>query len=85
MFCLTGRFTFNTLNTSIQTSDGRRYEYDFDAYTEEMRRQPNLPTVNTGEVLRVTVGYVIPAGSTVTKFFFEHPNWRYPDFSFFTD
>ena len=73
------------MNTSIQTSDGRRYEYDFDAYTEEMRRQPSLPTLNTGDVLRLTEGYVIPAGSTVIKFFFEHPDRQYPDFSFFTD
>ena len=78
-------FTFNILDTEIQTSDGRRYTYDFDAYTEEMHRQPMLPRINTGDTHRETIGYLIPAGSTVTKFFYDHPSYYLSDFSFFID
>ncbi len=76
------QFNYNSLDTSLQTSDGRRWEYDSDAYTTEMRRQTSLPEINTGDILRVTEGYIIPSGSKPVKFFYEHPSYGVSDFSF---
>ena len=78
-------FTYNPLDTSIQTYDGMRYTYDSDAYTEEMSSQVWLPSIYHGGVLRRSEGYMIPTGSRVSKFFYEHPDRDYPDFIFYVD
>lgn len=75
-------FIYSPSRTSIQTDDGGRWDYDFGAYNEEMHRQAFLPEINTGDLVRMTEGYIIPQGTKPVKFFYEHPSYGVPDFSF---
>jgi hypothetical protein len=64
-------FVYNPLNTSLQTEDGRRWNYASAAYTSDMRLQPILPQIETGDLIRVTEGYIIPRGPRPVKFFYS--------------